>query len=173
MVPNASVTDTDLTWLFWTKRCERIAWKGAGHAEEQVQRTASFHTARKRPGVTRLGHARLHPLALLLSGDPAGVASRTLHRVAADEKLAIVRICDVDARLDQTVAQRMHGLIVEPRRRPPHRAAVEAVQPALILPQRTLRPIGDRAATQRLSPPNTESGQYKLLQLQKWLTRTA
>ena len=28
----------DLTWLFWTKRCETIAWKGAGHAEEEVQR---------------------------------------------------------------------------------------------------------------------------------------
>ena len=29
---------SDLTWLFWTKRCETIAWKGAGHAEEEVQR---------------------------------------------------------------------------------------------------------------------------------------
>ena len=28
----------DLTWLFWTKRCETIAWKGAGYAEEEVQR---------------------------------------------------------------------------------------------------------------------------------------
>jgi uncharacterized membrane protein YccF (DUF307 family) len=30
----------DLTWLFWTKRCETIAWKGAGHAEEEVWRGA-------------------------------------------------------------------------------------------------------------------------------------
>jgi ABC-type nickel/cobalt efflux system permease component RcnA len=22
----------DLTWLFWTKHCERTAWKGAGHS---------------------------------------------------------------------------------------------------------------------------------------------
>ncbi len=34
------LTPTDLTWLFWTKRCARIAWKGAGHAEEEVQRGA-------------------------------------------------------------------------------------------------------------------------------------
>ena len=27
----------DLTWLFWTKRCERIAWQRSfGHAEEEV-----------------------------------------------------------------------------------------------------------------------------------------
>ena len=32
-----SAQTLDLTWLFWTKRCERIAWKGAGHAEEEVQ----------------------------------------------------------------------------------------------------------------------------------------
>ena len=25
----------DLTWLFWTKRCERIAWKGAGDAKKR------------------------------------------------------------------------------------------------------------------------------------------
>jgi Integrase core domain/Dihydrodipicolinate synthetase family len=35
----------DLTWLFWTKRCERIAWKGAGHAEEEVQRGADCDAA--------------------------------------------------------------------------------------------------------------------------------
>jgi len=34
------VPPIDLTGLFWTKRCERIAWKGAGHAEEEVQRGA-------------------------------------------------------------------------------------------------------------------------------------
>jgi hypothetical protein len=37
--------DIDLTWLFWTKRCERIAWKGAGHAEEEVQRGADCDAA--------------------------------------------------------------------------------------------------------------------------------
>ena len=26
----------DLTWLFWTKRCETIAWKEVGYAEEEV-----------------------------------------------------------------------------------------------------------------------------------------
>ena len=35
----------DLTWLFWTKRCERIAWKGVGHAEEEVQRGADCDAA--------------------------------------------------------------------------------------------------------------------------------
>jgi hypothetical protein len=30
-------TPIDLTWLFWTKRCERIAWQRSfGHAEEEV-----------------------------------------------------------------------------------------------------------------------------------------
>jgi hypothetical protein len=36
---------TDLTWLSWTKRCERIVWKGAGHAEEEVQRRADCDVA--------------------------------------------------------------------------------------------------------------------------------
>ena len=27
-VLKAQINKTDLTWLFWTKRCERIAWKG-------------------------------------------------------------------------------------------------------------------------------------------------
>jgi hypothetical protein len=35
----------DLTWLFWTKRCEKIAWKGASHAEEEVQRGADCDVA--------------------------------------------------------------------------------------------------------------------------------
>jgi hypothetical protein len=35
----------DLTWLFWTKRCERIAWKGADYAEAEVQRGADCDAA--------------------------------------------------------------------------------------------------------------------------------
>ena len=43
MIPPCVVVD--LTWLFWTKRCERIAWKGAGHAEEEVWRRANRDAA--------------------------------------------------------------------------------------------------------------------------------
>src|SRR5665647_3424624 len=82
------------------------------------------------------------PPAPLLGGYLAGNAGRALDRIAADKELAVVRFGDFDARLDQTVAQRRHGLIVEPRRRPPHRAAVEAVQPALILPQHAMQEVG-------------------------------
>jgi hypothetical protein len=39
-VPAPKPRRSDLTWLFWTKRCERIAWKGAGYAEAEVQRGA-------------------------------------------------------------------------------------------------------------------------------------
>ena len=35
----------NLTGLFWTKRCEKMAWKGAGHAEEEVQRGADRDAA--------------------------------------------------------------------------------------------------------------------------------
>jgi hypothetical protein len=41
-IVNSSV---DLTWLSWTKRYERIAWKGAGHAKEEVQRGADCDAA--------------------------------------------------------------------------------------------------------------------------------
>jgi hypothetical protein len=35
----------DLTGLFETKRCEKIAWKGAGHAEEEIRRGADRDAA--------------------------------------------------------------------------------------------------------------------------------
>jgi hypothetical protein len=43
--PEEQGKDPDLTWLSWTKRYERIAWKGAGHAEEEVQRGADCDAA--------------------------------------------------------------------------------------------------------------------------------
>jgi hypothetical protein len=47
IIPNSQYNKpaSDLTELFDTKRCEKIAWKGAGHAEEEVQRGADRDAA--------------------------------------------------------------------------------------------------------------------------------
>ena len=39
-------TKADLTWLFWTKRCEKMSLeRSLGHAEEEVQRGADCDAA--------------------------------------------------------------------------------------------------------------------------------
>jgi hypothetical protein len=47
LLPAAMIpTTSDLTWLFWTKRCERMSLeRSLGHAEEEVQRGAGCDAA--------------------------------------------------------------------------------------------------------------------------------
>jgi hypothetical protein len=46
MVYSVCVALTDLTWLFWTKRCEKMSLeRSLDHADEEVQRGADCNAA--------------------------------------------------------------------------------------------------------------------------------